>query len=170
LVSILNPGIRKVNDTIFIGCTLWTDFQLYGDQQSCMEVCARELNDYSVIRFADVTGERPLKPEDTLAIHYHHRQFLEEQLEKHRGQKMVVITHHLPTERSVQKRYIGDQVTTAFASDLEDLILRYQPALWIHGHSHHSKDYSIGKTRIVSNPRGYPGEHIEFINDLVIEV
>jgi len=170
LVSILNPGVQKINGTVFIGCTLWTDFQLYGDQQECMAACARALNDYFVIRFADDKGERALKPEDTLAIHHRHKQFLEEQLEKHQGQKVVVITHHLPSERSVQKRYLGDQVTTAFASDLESLIHRYKPALWIHGHSHHSKDYFIGSTRVVSNPRGYPGEHIDFIDDLVVEL
>ena len=27
--------------------------------------------------------------------------------------------------------------------------------IWIHGHTHESFDYHIGKTRIVCNPRGY---------------
>ena len=33
-----------------------------------------------------------------------------------------------------------------------------QPKLWIHGHSHDRCDYSLGKTRVVANPMGYPKE------------
>jgi hypothetical protein len=35
------------------------------------------------------------------------------------------------------------------------LILKYKPALWIHGHTHSSVDTYVGGTRIVCNPRGY---------------
>lgn len=38
------------------------------------------------------------------------------------------------------------------------LIEKYQPTLWIHGHTHEKADYMIGNTRIVSNPRGYNRE------------
>jgi hypothetical protein len=38
---------------------------------------------------------------------------------------------------------------------MEDFILQHQPRLWIHGHTHESFDYKIGKTRVVCNPRGY---------------
>ncbi len=27
--------------------------------------------------------------------------------------------------------------------------------MWVHGHIHHSQDYRIGSTRILSNPRAY---------------
>jgi len=33
-----------------------------------------------------------------------------------------------------------------------------QPKLWIHGHSHDRCDYTLGKTRVVANPLGYPNE------------
>ena len=31
-------------------------------------------------------------------------------------------------------------------------------SLWIHGHTHHDTDVTVGKTRIVSAQRGYPNE------------
>ncbi|WP_210255058.1 hypothetical protein [Bradyrhizobium symbiodeficiens] len=30
------------------------------------------------------------------------------------------------------------------------------PALWLHGHVHANRDYQVGATRVVANPRGYP--------------
>ena len=30
--------------------------------------------------------------------------------------------------------------------------------LWLHGHTHSARDYVIGTTRVVCNPRGYPHE------------
>lgn len=30
--------------------------------------------------------------------------------------------------------------------------------LWVHGHMHNASDYVIGDTRVVCNPKGYPGE------------
>jgi Icc-related predicted phosphoesterase len=46
----------------------------------------------------------------------------------------------------------------AFASRLEDVIEKYRPDLWIHGHTHVSCDYELFGTREVCNPRGYPSE------------
>ena len=46
------------------------------------------------------------------------------------------ITHHAPTPRSIAARFHGSALNPAFASNLERLIARYQPALWIRGHMH----------------------------------
>jgi len=66
---------------------------------------------------------------------------------------------------------IGDAINPAFASDLENLILEFQPELWIHGHIHTACDYTIGKTRVICNPRGYPSElNTGFIPEKVVEI
>ena len=67
----------------------------------------------------------------------------------------MVITHHSPTPRSIAPRFRGSVLNPAFASDLEPLITRYQPALWIHGHMHNSVDVALGATRVLANPGGY---------------
>lgn len=45
-----------------------------------------------------------------------------------------------------------------------------QMALWVHGHSHTAVDYDVAGTRVVCNPRGYPGEETGFRPDLIIDV
>jgi len=91
-LHLLNPGVIEIQDTVFIGCTLWTDFCLYGDQPANMALSERCLNDYRLIRIADEDAERILTPEDTLTIHNQHRLFLETQLEAYQGRRVVVIT------------------------------------------------------------------------------
>jgi hypothetical protein len=49
------------------------------------------------------------------------------------------------------------------------------PRYWLRGHVHKSLDYTIGDTRVICNPRGYPGpggtrESPNFDPHLTIEV
>ena len=46
----------------------------------------------------------------------------------------------------------GDRVN--HPSELPDSFFAV-PALWVHGHTHTSHDYRVGRCRIVCNPRGY---------------
>ena len=44
-------------------------------------------------------------------------------------------------------------------------------ALWVHGHIHGQSDYVLGETRVIANPRGYPGEDVGvFRPDLVVDI
>jgi hypothetical protein len=88
-----------------------------------------------------------------------------------------VVTHHLPSMRSVAPRYENDPLTAAFASNCDDL-LELGADLWIHGHTHDSCDYMAGRMRVVCNPRGYAevwgrslkAENPCFVRDLVVEI
>ena len=68
--------------------------------------------------------------------------------------KTVVVTHHAPSFRSCSTKY-NPQLDSCYASDLDDRVKVWKPALWVHSHIHESRDYMIGETRVVSNPRGY---------------
>jgi hypothetical protein len=76
--------------------------------------------------------------------------------------------------RSVPEGLRQDPLTPAYASDLEPLFGKAD--LWCHGHIHASVDYTVGGTRVVSNPRGYPDEGrlegggAEFDAGFVIEI
>jgi len=72
----------------------------------------------------------------------------------------VVVSHHLPSWKSVDPRYAHSPLNPFFVCDVEPMILRQAPALWIHGHTHASLDYVLGETRVVCNPFGY-AEHEE---------
>ncbi len=54
---------------------------------------------------------------------------------------------------------------------LDDMVANSGAELWIHGHTHQAVDYLLGRTCVVSNPRGYPHETAAgFDPGLVVEV
>lgn len=167
-VRYLEQDALEINGVRFLGCTLWTDYLLSGDQPGAMLEARNSLNDHKMIRY----GNEPFTPSKALALHQASRRWLEEQLAIPYTGKTVVITHHCPSEKSVAEKYLGDPLNAAFASNLDYMV--EQADLWIHGHTHCSFDYQLGKCRVVCNPRGYPlsgggFENPGFLPDLVVE-
>lgn len=80
--------------------------------------------------------------------------------------------HHLPTFAAIDKRYSGDPLNVAFATDLGNCIADSRINAWIYGHAHHQTDLMIGNTHLVSNPLGYvfAGESAAFNDSAVIEI
>lgn len=143
-----------------LGTCLWTDFQLLGAERQweTMRLAERLMADYRLI---DHRGRR-LRAADTLEFHQAAIAWLECSLAIPHDGPTVVVTHHAPSIRSVPPMFRASLLSPAFNSDLEPLIRRYQPALWIHGHTHWSTDYPVGRTRVYSNQRGYPGQDCGF--------
>ena len=68
----------------------------------------------------------------------------------------IWVIHHLPSYKSVHPKFKGDRLHCYFVDpDFEKIIEEQQPDIVIHGHSHHSVQYYIGRTLVVSNPHGY---------------
>lgn len=139
----------------FFGTTLWTDYRLFGDdqQEAAMARCADRMKCHHSIRY----GNHVFTPSDALALHQTSRAWLQDQLATPFDGKTVVITHHGVGMQSVAERYRNNLVTAGFSSDMGDLVAKAD--LWIHGHTHDSFDYQVGKCRVVVNPRGYPMRH-----------
>jgi Icc-related predicted phosphoesterase len=70
----------------------------------------------------------------------------------------VVLSHHLPSPKSTHPMFAGSDINRFFVSDETDLILDKKPRLWVHGHTHLTCDYTLGETRVVCSPYGYPQE------------
>jgi Calcineurin-like phosphoesterase len=156
----------------FIGATLWTDFQLYGTPQASMAIALQRLEDFSVIKIERGYKLRSFRPSDSARVCEASVAFLRTELSKPFGGITVVVTHHAPSRRSIATAFENDTLNPAFVSDFEELITTYAPALWIHGHVHDSFDYTIGRTRVVCNPRGYFPDQLNARFDpfLVVEV
>ncbi|CAN5129495.1 metallophosphoesterase family protein [soil metagenome] len=169
-VHVLQDEAVKIDGVRIAGCTLWTDFKLYGEAEAwaARRYAGRMLNDFARIR----NGERRFTPEDSVGLHARSKAWLVGELAKAFDGPTVVVTHHLPAALSVAKRYSGDPLNPAFASRLEAVIEKCRPELWIHGHTHVPCDYELFGTRVVCNPRGYPGENrsAEFRHNLVVSV
>ena len=75
------------------------------------------------------------------------------------GKVDVVITHFPPTLEAIdQELYAGDKNNPYFINDAEPLVQYVGAKLWVSGHTHSPFDYRVGQTRVIGNPRGYPGE------------
>lgn len=132
---------------------------------------AQVMNDYSQIAYSKRPFSR-LRPRQTLQMHRESRRFLEGFLDDHRAKRTVVVTHHSPSRKSILPIHTGDLATAAFVSDMDDLIRERGPSLWVHGHVHHRCEYEVGRTRVICNPRGYPGDPSfgKFATSLVVDV
>jgi Icc-related predicted phosphoesterase len=88
-----------------------------------------------------------------------------------RESKLAIVTHHAPSSQSLPAQFLNDPLSPAYASNLEPFIEKCGAACWIHGHIHQRADFTIGNTRVLANPRGYPTElRHGFDSALVIEI
>ena len=175
-VHVMNNDVMNLCGIMVLGTTLWTDFRLKGKAQAywAMNAAQRQMNDYRQIRLS-TKGYRHLTPQDTQQFHLESFKWLSETLPpKHYSIPVVVVTHHAPSSQSVRwfndKRGDLTDLDASFASNLENLMLQGHINLWVHGHTHRAQDYTIGKTRVLCNPRGYPGESTGWDPGLVVEV
>jgi predicted phosphodiesterase len=172
-VHILQNDAVVIDGVLFVGATLWTDFELFGDRDLAMMRAADGLNDYRRIRKRRYV-ER-LRPADTLARHFQTRKFIGHVTRKSTAARKVVITHHGCVPEAVKVGAERDILSAAYTSDCSDLLENVD--LWIYGHTHESRDFTIGRTRIVTNSKGYgpwkPGQawdNPRFDPNYVIEI
>lgn len=166
-VRVLENETAVINGVTFFGCTLWTDFRMHNTPELDTHVCREKMTDFRRIR--TLPHYSKLTPADTIRMHSDSKKALTSAQAK--GTLDVVITHHAPSLRSVAEEHKDDPVSAAYASDLDYLVQSSNARFWIHGHIHESRDYVIGQTRVICNPRGYPDEpNHDFQGDLVLSV
>jgi len=168
-IHVLENRAVTLDGVTFHGATLWTDFELFGNARATGIVCQDKMNDYKMIR-RDPSYSK-LRSIDTYTMHRSSLKWLVESLESSVTAKNIVVTHHAPSMQSVPDIYRENVVSAAYASNLEETILKYQPVYWIHGHIHEPKIYQVGATTVLCNPHGYIDEPYRGFNaNLVITV
>lgn len=166
--SYIPYGKEKI---VIWGSSLWTDCNK-GDQDT-RQALARGMNDFRLIQYGEWDHMLPVNAEDE---HRETLQSLQEFLPRYHDYKVVVVTHHAPSHKSIHDKYMGDfYMNGGFVSDLEAVMIHNpQIKLWCHGHVHNSFDYPVDGTRVVANPMGYPVygrlENQNFNPSLVITV
>ena len=176
-LHILDREIFELNDTVFVGGTLWTDMNK--EDPLTLHAIRSMMNDFRCVEnsnrvvnyksFDDV--ENPDKPtfrtraarfcpEDAVEDHKKMLGYIKHiYTDMAPWKQMVVVGHHTPSHSSCHPRYKKDDLMNGgYHSDLSEFILdRPGIKLWTHGHTHELFDYMIGTTRVVCNPRGYIG-------------
>jgi len=168
-IHLLENDSITIQDVNIFGCTLWTDFELFGDPRLYGSECQQIMNDYKKIRLSPKYSK--LRSIDVATIHKRSLNWLVSELQDHSGQKNVVVSHHAPSPASLWKERAQESSSAAYASQLEPIMEKLKPKLWVHGHIHKSSNYSVGGCRVICNPRGYPDERNEkFKSDFVVEI
>ncbi|OSI73310.1 metallophosphoesterase [Bradyrhizobium canariense] len=179
-LRVLQDECEMIGDVLFLGATLWTDFELFGNRSYAMNRAADVMNDYRRIRKKSY-AER-LRPADTVARHFVSREFFARKIREIPARRKVVISHHGCVRECVRIGSEQDVISAAYTSDCRELLDGVD--LWIYGHTHESRDFRMGiaptmsGTRIVSNAKGYGPwaandriwENREFDPNFVVEI
>lgn len=145
-VTFLQRDRVNVNGLWFSGCTLWTNVDDYA---------SRSMNDpfdASTVRLMHQKDVEWLTSLDSLTS---------------LSQDEIIVTHHLPSLQLIHPKYKFSYINSGFATNLDWLIDKIKPSLWICGHTHSRFDTMIEKVRVVVNPVGYPGENATFSKKIV---
>ena len=182
-IHLLQNDAVIIDDVRFVGGTMWSDWSLLPagwSRRMAMMMSQRGWvdrgyvsernyhNDFREIRFGGGSSRDRLTPSQMIDLHLQSFDFFQRTLATPHDGETVCITHTAPAS-SVRER--GAHSWLYGSTDIEGLMQGpTAPALWIHGHVHESLDYSIGGTRVICNPRGYPGENPAFDQALTVDV
>nr|WP_093167209.1 metallophosphoesterase [Variovorax sp. YR216] len=176
LIKVLDDNGAIVDGVRFLGTTLWTDFELFGDEDkrsAAMTEAQGMMRDFSRIRRCQAEPAL-FTPQDSIGLFRRHSAWLDDMLATPHEGPTVVITHHAPSRRSIHPRFADSLLNACFVSDAEHLLGEDRVRLWIHGHTHDSFDYLVRGTRVICNPRGYAKDGVNenplFDPNLTIDV
>lgn len=156
-----------LGSTRILGTTLWTDFALFAEDDEeelawSMADCRRYVPDFDGrIRWSSEGRSVELTPEVTRSLHLQSVAWLKQELSTPFSGKTLVVTHHAPSINSVAGHFSKHPATPAWASQLDDLVMKAD--IWCHGHTHEAYNYWLGKCNVRCNPRGY-GQESEFFD------
>ena len=173
-LHILDKEIFELNDTVFVGGTLWTDMNK--EDPLTLHMISKMMNDFRCVDNSNRevnyktfdednkptfrTRVARFSPEDAVEDHKKMLDYIRVVYETVPPWKQIVVVgHHTPSHNSCHPRYKDDrEMNGGYHSDLSEFMLD-RPAikLWTHGHTHEVFDYMVGECRVVCNPRGYIG-------------
>ena len=163
-VTLLNNTVKTINGVRFVFSTLWSQISV-----AKHFIIQQSLSDFRVIQ----NDKKKLAVEDYNQIHRESRVFLEEALKNQTNIPTVVITHHPPTFINYPEKYANSTINEAFGTEMCNFIEDSKIDYWIYGHHHcNVSDFTIGKTKLVTNQLGYIKYHENenFRNDAVFSI
>lgn len=155
-LQILDGSDCHINDVSFYGSTLWSDFTALGPISEAWCKCNIKgmIGDFWMIS----NGTGKITPEQMAELNRNARTGLETWLQATKGKK-VVVTHFPPLTCCKHGQIEENELSAYFTNNLTYMFHKeYSPDYWLYGHNHWSDKIMIGKTQLLSNQHGYPGE------------
>lgn len=160
----LHKDVVEVGNYRILGAPLWASIDtlrvhpIKGVERVPVDGITRmkmkEMNDFRAIRKFPV--------EAMIEAFWDQYHWLVEELEKPSDKPFIVMTHYLPSERSIDPVFKYSPLNPAFYTELSHLMHEHDIRFWFHGHTHATCEYQEGNTQVVCNPRGY--KDINMIN------
>lgn len=143
---------------IFIGSTLWSHIPNDIKPRVC-----KLMNDYSTIRIEENGEIRLFNIDDMTKLHNTAVKYIKKAIKKCKpDETIILLTHHKP----IITKDLSDIYTYAYETDLTHNIIKKPVILAAHGHTHEHMNLLINDVRIISNPKGYPGQKTNFNKSL----
>lgn len=159
-VCFLENSLHIVEDIVFAGCTLYSDFALYENPVYCSRLALNSMNDFRYVQVKNKDVIRTLSPADTIKWHKKSVNFINKTCKSYPDKKIVAVTHYAPSIDCVSEKYKNDMLSAAFASNLEWIMKENDNlVLWCHGHMHSDVDFTKFGTRVLCCPWGYFNEN-----------
>ena len=143
-----------LGDVVIVGTTLWHEIGNPIEELQWQQT----MRDATRIRGVNY---RRLKGWDITNLHLDACRFIEEAKTLFQADyKMILVTHHALSNKSIHEKYQGSMHNRFYATDKPDLLEGYK--VHVHGHVHQSMDYELYGCNVVCNPHGYGSENLEF--------
>ena len=138
--------VVRIDNVDFILSTLWSHIRPEDEF-----VVEQGMYDFRQILY----NGRRFTPADFNVEHEKCLDFIKRSVAESTAERIVVVTHHLPTMAVVAPEHKSSLLNSAFATELGNFIADSRIDAWIFGHSHANIDATIGNTRLVCNQLGY---------------
>ena len=158
-IHFLQNDTIEINGIRFLGTTGWSRMLSLGieKQLEAKYLVGYSINDFRLIGYED----RIFTVDDCIELGEQQYEWLKTELSKDTGCKhTVVITHFSPSLKLRNTQFPIDEMSAYFHASFDDLIEKYQPDIWMFGHTHANFDIHMGMTRVISNQKGYGRECI----------
>jgi predicted phosphohydrolase len=163
-VFLLNDQIIVYKNVELLFSTLWSHIPAQHEWE-----VQKNVNDFYQIK----NNGRKLTAVDFNVLHKKEYDFLNTALANPTDKQRMVVTHHVPTLMNYPEKYRHSEISSAFATELFNLIENTNAAYWIYGHHHcNIPAFKIGNTTMLTNQLGYvrQNEHQLFNQAAIIEI
>jgi len=150
-LHILMNNVVEIEGQRFVGTTLWFEKTVNAILRH------KQFSDFKYIEKAK---------EDIFKEFDQAKHFLSQNIQE--GD--VVVTHHIPSPSLTADKYKLHAGNCFYASDLDNIIMKTNPKVWVFGHTHELIDKTLGDTRFVCNPLGYEWEGFSFSHERIIRI
>lgn len=171
--ALLDDNHIKIQDKIFVGGTLFTNFRSNTTLTSPTALlqfkkdAEQSIYDFDQIMISN--DNRPITADDYITLF----QLYHQNIMQFKGQDNVIVITHFPPHLACLDPYWGNHPIASalnpyFINDLD--IHGFK--LWISGHTHTAIDTIVDGCRLIINPLGYPQEQGKngYRESLIIEV